>query len=339
LPDAPPLRLAFAIPWRDLGSWLWEFLPDDSAQGTLLFGAPEPGPDGPRSRRLPPYLAELAEFVRRRYRIADYDVVFAWELRSALAIALLRKGQGARRTTCFVAVGPILKGGILKALPLVRWLLADADRIVCFARAECDDYAQLLNLPRDRFVFLPTPWRGDEAPVDSDDGTILALGHSNRDYPTLLRAVAGTQLPLTIVASDPAAFGDTPVPENVTTKFNTGYHETNALIAGAGLHCIPLHDANHSAGQTVLLRTMARGKATVVTDTPGVRDYVVDNETAVLVPPGDPERLRAALQRLWADPAARRNIGARAAAAVREEFGFPRFTQRIVALAHEVAGR
>lgn len=324
------------IPWRDLGCWVWAHLPADRYQADLLFAAPEPGtrPAQPR-RRLPPYLGEFVHLLARRPRLNAYDVIFTWELRSALATALLRR-LTRKRQARFVAVGPILKGGVLRALPLVRPLLGDADRIVCFASAECDEYARLLRLPRERFQFVPTPWLADEEETDQDDGFILALGHSNRDYPTLLEAVRGTNLPVTLVASDASALNGVEPPPNVCVRYNTGHHETNALIAGATLHAIPLHASSYSAGQTVLLRAMARGKATVVSDTSGVRDYTRDNETAVLVPPGDAAALRAALVRLWNDAPERRRIGHNAARVVRDEFGFPRFAHRLAAIAEEL---
>jgi glycosyltransferase involved in cell wall biosynthesis len=324
------LRLAFVIPWYDEKPWLWEFLPA-GVTGEILSAGAGPKDAGP-GRSLPPYLREATLLAGRKPDWGRYDVVFAWELRSVLATALLLRAAGGRRKPRFVAVGPILKGPVLKALPLVRGLLADAEKIVCFSSVECEENSRLLGLPRERFVFFPTPWRGDETETDRDDGTILALGQSNRDYGTLIRAVRGTGLPVTIVAGNPSALGGEEPPANVTVRYNTDSETTTDLIAGATLHCVPLHPAGYSAGQTVLLRAMARGKAVVVSDIAGVRDYVRDGETAVVVPPGDEEALRGALVSLWNDPARRREIGRAAARAVREEFGFPRFTARLLEL-------
>jgi glycosyltransferase involved in cell wall biosynthesis len=326
------MRLAFAIPWHDTGRWLWQYLPTDQYAADLLLCAPPAG-----KKRLPAYIGELLTLWRSRPNLAQYDVVFAWELRCAVAVALLRKCLPVVRRPVFVPVGPILKGKLLHALPLLRWLLADADRVVCFSRIECDRYAELLRLPRERFLFLPTPWRGDEAISDTEGGYILALGQSNRDYATLLKAVAGTDLPVVIVAGDESALGGVVPTPNVTVKYRTGHEETERLIHEATLHCIPLHDTDFSAGQTVLLRAMACGKAVVVSDTAGVRDYV-ESGTAEKVPPGDSDALRVALTALWNDAPRRRAMGALAAQTVRSEFGFPRFAQRLAAIAEELDG-
>jgi glycosyltransferase involved in cell wall biosynthesis len=59
-----------------------------------------------------------------------------------------------------------------------------------------------------------------------------------------------------------------------------------------------------------ILEAMAAGLPVVATDVGGVAEAVVDGETGILVPAGDPEALAAALRRLVADPALRRRLGA-----------------------------
>jgi hypothetical protein len=325
------MRLAFAIPWRDLGSWLFEYLPNEHT-GELLFAAPEPNPDRtPRASKLPPYLAEFFCLLGRGYKLSDYDTVFTWELRCALAVLLLRRLQHVK--TPVIVVGPILKGGISKALPLFRGLLADATKIVCFSSAERDEYVGLLRLPMERFVFLPTPWAApSDVPTPTDGGFALALGQSNRDYATLFRAVKGLEIPVTVVAADDMPFGGVTPPPNVTVRFNTDHNTTNALIASARLHLIPLHPTSFSSGQTVLLRAMAAHKACIVSAVPGVTDYVEENQTAVLVPPHDESALREALMQLWDSARERERLGTNAAQAACERFGFSGFMKHLLEL-------
>ena len=87
------------------------------------------------------------------------------------------------------------------------------------------------------------------------------------DYATLFRAVEGLTIPVTVVAADDTPFGGITPPSNATVRFSTDHHTTNALIASATLHLIPLHPTEFSSGQTVLLRAMAAKKACIVTVT------------------------------------------------------------------------
>ncbi|MGC4045753.1 MAG: glycosyltransferase family 4 protein [Armatimonas sp.] len=329
------MRLAFVLPWAEHSGrlWAWNHLPD-GVTGDLFFAAPDHTATGPGETKLPPYLAEYKALSARRPDFTQYDMVFAWELRSALATSLLIGKIPEAKRPKFVAVGPILKGSVLKLLPLIRPLLARAEKIICFSEAERELQAKLLNLPPERFLFWPTPYtQDDDAPAPTDGGFALALGQSNRDYGTLLRAVEGTEIPLTVVAGDESALGGVTPGPNVTVKYNTGHHETMALIASARFHTIPLHNAGFSSGQTVLLRAQFSEKACIVSDTPGVRDYVKDGETALLVPPEDIAALRAAMLRLWTDDDIRTTMGQAAKSYAEAEFGLAGFAARCMALA------
>jgi glycosyltransferase involved in cell wall biosynthesis len=63
-------------------------------------------------------------------------------------------------------------------------------------------------------------------------------------------------------------------------------------------------------GPISVLEAMAAGLPVVASDVGGVGEIVVDQQTGLLVPPGDPDALAAALERLLADPALRHRLGA-----------------------------
>jgi glycosyltransferase involved in cell wall biosynthesis len=58
-----------------------------------------------------------------------------------------------------------------------------------------------------------------------------------------------------------------------------------------------------------ILEAMMGGRPVVATDVGSVREAVVDGTTGLVVPPGDPEALRKALERLADDPGERRRMG------------------------------
>ena len=59
----------------------------------------------------------------------------------------------------------------------------------------------------------------------------------------------------------------------------------------------------------VALEAAAAGKPAIVSDIGGLSDVVVDGETGLLVEPGDPAALRAALERMLADGEMRAGMG------------------------------
>ncbi|HET9185013.1 MAG TPA: glycosyltransferase [Solirubrobacterales bacterium] len=64
----------------------------------------------------------------------------------------------------------------------------------------------------------------------------------------------------------------------------------------------------------VALEAAAAGKPVIASDIGGLPDVVLDGETGLLVEPGDPAALAAAMRRLLADPRLREDLGAAAAA-------------------------
>jgi glycosyltransferase involved in cell wall biosynthesis len=57
------------------------------------------------------------------------------------------------------------------------------------------------------------------------------------------------------------------------------------LLMGARLVVVPIAVAERSAGQQTYLNAMAAGKPVIVTDAPGVRDYVEHGVTGLIAAP------------------------------------------------------
>jgi glycosyltransferase involved in cell wall biosynthesis len=86
------------------------------------------------------------------------------------------------------------------------------------------------------------------------------------------------------------------------------------------------------------LEAMAHGRPVVATSVGGLRDLVVDGETGIVVPPRDPEALRAGLRRLLDDPELRHRLGAAGRRRAAERFSWPAVTDATLAAYSEAAG-
>ena len=80
-----------------------------------------------------------------------------------------------------------------------------------------------------------------------------------------------------------------------------------------------------------LAEAMAHGRPVVASAVGGLRDLVVDGETGLVVPPGDVAALRAALERLLADPELRRRLGAAARERARTRLSWETVTDATIA--------
>jgi glycosyltransferase involved in cell wall biosynthesis len=82
-----------------------------------------------------------------------------------------------------------------------------------------------------------------------------------------------------------------------------------------------------------ILDAMACGVCNVASDIGQIPELLRDGETGVLVPPGDPDLLAAALLRLAADPSARERIGKAGLAEARRKHSWKSRAADIVAIA------
>lgn len=92
-------------------------------------------------------------------------------------------------------------------------------------------------------------------------------------------------------------------------------YEALGAEVGAAAICLGVFGTSEKAARVVpnkVWQAMAAGRAIVTADTPGVREVLENDVSALLVPAGDAAALAAALARLGADPALRARLGAAA---------------------------
>lgn len=142
---------------------------------------------------------------------------------------------------------------------------------------------------------------------------VLAVGDDiSRDYPTLLAAAARCPSRF-VVKSKWRPAGAVPGPSNVTFLSDRLDAEAfRTLYARARIVVLPLHPVEHAGGITALFEAMAMGKPLVVTASGVARDFVTDGVHALIVPPGDPAALAAAVNRLEGDEGLRCSLGEQA---------------------------
>lgn len=95
-------------------------------------------------------------------------------------------------------------------------------------------------------------------------------------------------------------------------------------------------EGNQDGIPVALMEAMASGAAVVATRVSGLPELVEDDHNGLLVPPRDPAALAAAIERLLADPALRRRLGAAARETVARHFDARNEADRLLAL---IAGR
>ena len=196
-------------------------------------------------------------------------------------------------------------------------------RYAVLSTSEVASFPKVWGVDPHRVVFQPFPntLHGYRDMPTGDDGYLFAGGNSVRDYGLLEAALEGFHVP-TRIATHWRPTRNLPHLQAGPTS----HDEFMRLMANSHAVVVPLRQTVRSAGQQTYLNAMGLRKPVIVTDAPGVRDYVIDGVTGVIVPP-DAEAMRAAIRHVM-DPANARfyaQMGERAREDVLKRFNEEQF--------------
>jgi glycosyltransferase involved in cell wall biosynthesis len=207
-----------------------------------------------------------------------------------------------------------------------RRALRSADLVVADTDAHAEFLADLAGLTRDRFevcfvgaeerVFRPG-WQPEEPFTALFVGKLIPL----HGLETILEAAQLTpELRLRVVGSGQLDGLLAGRPSNVDwvpwVEYENLAEELHRASCALGIF------GTSAKAQRVIpnkaFQALACGTPLVTADTPAARELLVDGESALLVPPGHPQALAEALQRLAAEPELARRLGAGGHTAFRE---------------------
>jgi glycosyltransferase involved in cell wall biosynthesis len=314
--SATPVRWHVAVPWLLSASEKWrltQFVPN--ADGALDFQVVPASYKHDRSRKYTG-LREWRDYVRHGNQ--------AW--------AAARGTRGPAGIITSFPQLPIVVGMrkrmVFSDLPLVAWTfnlgkvypgmkrrlskaaLPRVDRFIVHSRGEIAAYSEWLDLPPERFQFVPfeTPVRSIELAEDLANPFILSMGTAQRDYRLLFGVMAELGYPTLVVAGQHAVAGLT-VPANVTVRSGLTPQQCFELIQRARFNVIPVANQTTASGQVTLLDAMMFARPAIITSCPASIDYVSHGKDALLVRQADHDDMKAAIQRLWEDEAQRSALG------------------------------
>lgn len=258
-----------------------------------------------RLRSWPAYVRQAARALRWPGPVVAWDPIAG-----ALAARLGRRER-------LVILNPLLDPSRMgRRQHLVVAGARRAERVLFFSRAGARDAAQL-GIHGD-FVPLGVRARRDQAATPGDH--LLAVGRDHRDWETLARAAQALDVEV-------RAIGPPSVPGPLRLVDPVPREELFRLMEQAAAVVVPLADSMRTAGQLAVLDAFAVGRGVVATKGPGTEDYITD-DTGFLVPPGEADPLRIALE-LAADPSVAASLGEEALLAARGPLSLTQFVAAV----------
>ena len=199
-----------------------------------------------------------------------------------------------------------------------RHALRSADVVVADTRANADHLAELGGLARER---VEVAFVGAEERIfgpgwsPAEPFTVLFVGkliplHGLETMLAAARAIP--ELPFRLVGSGQLESLVRERPSNVDWVPWVEYERLPGELHRAGC-ALGIFGTSAKAQRVIpnkAFQALACGTPLVTADTPAARELLVDGESALLVPPGDPAALASALRRLAGDPAWAQHLSA-----------------------------
>jgi len=240
----------------------------------------------------------------------------------------------------FVAINSSMLIHRHKMHPFRRFLLRQCwnsfSSIVCLSQMQQND---LLNagVRKDLISIIPfgvdtTYFNGD---IKDDGETVVSIGKdSGRDYATLFEAASKVDMPITIVASRKNIPRGARISSNVTILYDLPLEDLRDMYARARFGVVVSFSdettlGSDCSGQTVILETLAMGRAVIATERAWLAEYLENGRDFISVPTGDADALAQAMLGLWSDSSLRKNISTHGQRIVREKYSTRRFSEKL----------
>jgi glycosyltransferase involved in cell wall biosynthesis len=275
-----------------------------------------------------------AKQIARRVKGEQYDVVLSMSERVGIPLGYTLSRRVKHVVMLHHPMSPT-KLRFMKTLQTAhRW-----DVALGLSQAEAKALQEALHLGPDRIqvLHLAIDTKFYAPPKVADAGSeqdyLLSLGVSNRDYPTLLRALhklphVSCQISATSAwAKHGTGYENDSIPDNVHIKPYDHPSTIRDAYAKSRFIVISLRDnlSQWSAGSASVLQPQAMGKPVIATRTPGMSDYILDGETGILVEASKPAAMAEAIDDLWSNPEKAAAMGRRAREWVEANFSLDKW--------------
>jgi glycosyltransferase involved in cell wall biosynthesis len=231
----------------------------------------------------------------------------------------LASAVGMHQTLCLKQKKPVIAWLFnvgTCSLGFRQWLaklsVQHIDRFVVHTRREREIYSRWLDLPIERFEFVP--YQAPNIKVEYEENTekpfVTSLGSAHRDFPNFFKAVEKLKLP-TVLATGPSALEGIEVPSLVQTPFGISRQDCFRFAQQGRIVVLPLKpkEGITAAGQVTIVEAMRMGRPLIATRCNGAEDYIIHGETGLLVEPNSWESMAEAIEWLWYDDALRQRLG------------------------------
>ncbi len=259
---------------------------------------------------------EVIQGLKALLRSRDFDFILTHSYNSGFILSLMRSLTVLDSPPLFVIDIGSLNGGRQRRIEVlaIKQALKSVAGVIYHSSINEKFYERNFPLLRREFIHFGTDLQFFKPlPRNPTLDFALSIGRAHRDYPTLTKAWETVDFPLKIVGlSDSMDYRAT---RNVDIVPEVTILQLRELIHDAKLVVLPIADKNYSVGQMTLTQCMAMKKPIIVTNVPGVADYIVPNRNCLATDYGSAKDITLAVRDLLDND----HLSARMSAAARED--------------------
>ncbi|HKY98853.1 MAG TPA: glycosyltransferase family 4 protein [Gemmatimonadaceae bacterium] len=303
---------------------------------------------------LPSYIAAGSEAAARVAREGRFDVVHAfWPIPHGIFGVAARNASSSALVSTFFSAELMWKGPLRTAFaPILRRIIRNSDAITVissYTRERLHEYEAGVDTVTIPFGAAAKN-QGSTTPSHrsaTDPFELLFVGRlvKRKGVNVLLNAVklleGDRRLHLRIVGGGPelGELQQLATALGITDKVTFDGVVTNERIAELFRQCdaLVLPAIVTETGDTeglgvVLIEAMGYGKPVIASAAGGIVDIVKDNDTGLLVPPGDAAALASAIRRAMDDPDEMTRLAARGTTFADQAFGWPAIVGQLMSV-------
>ncbi|MBA4395870.1 MAG: hypothetical protein C0394_00550 [Syntrophus sp. (in: bacteria)] len=313
------LKLLILVNWKEDGKWpLLHALAKRVRRVDYLQPLSFKAINSSRLNDLSKYLSEFYMPVMALFRKSEHDVVICWQMRIGVCYGILKRLFHHEKPPVHVIQDFHIDLTKIRRfyrlhVALLKWAVPGIDYFCCTSTEEEEIYSRMFNIPRSRIMFLPLveAARTFEEPKHARQDYIFSYGKSDRDFDTLVRAVAALNIKTCILCKNYKP--QVPVPRNVSIlRTYVSDREMIQWIASSRMVVLPLKDYRISAGQLSMLEVMALARPLIITENMATKEYAVHGETALFFQAGNDKELTEQIEHLWNHSETAEQIGRQA---------------------------
>jgi glycosyltransferase involved in cell wall biosynthesis len=231
-------------------------------------------------------------------KLREAEVIF---ITSSLHLSLLRaKAFGLLRKKKWLILNLDLTNKIKQTRSILR-LLKQADKVICLSQSQIQSLkSRGLSKGQLESISFGIDLNFYQPLKLTDHKSIIAIGRdAGRDYGTLIEALKDHKETVTIVSRAKNLL-NLVIPTNFQiieekTPLETREYYEESMVSVVPSFAEESGLGSDCSGQTVILESMAYGRPVVATRRSWMKDYFTSGQDFLLVPPGEPVALQAAI--------------------------------------------